>query len=164
MGRATAQVCFWQLDRCLQQRRECVSRARRRRCFQVSSAQLSSASAWLDWLSMEREQGDRDWGAPQWWMTLLRAMTANAIPRGSAARKCSYKCVYALCLLHFRPLWLYFGTTDFHWNEILNYAAVNVVLSKYVIMIKEKSVWSSMIFRYKWAAPREVKAAYCHLL
>lgn len=46
------------------QRWECVSRAVCRRCFQVSSAQLSSASAWLHWLSMEREQGDRDWGGP----------------------------------------------------------------------------------------------------
>ena len=39
------------------------------------SAQLSSTSARLHWLSIEREQGDRDGPcvAPQWWITLLRA-------------------------------------------------------------------------------------------
>lgn len=47
----------------------------RRLWLQVSSAQLSSMSARLHWLSMEREQGDRDGpprAAPQWWMTPLR--------------------------------------------------------------------------------------------
>lgn len=119
-------------------------------------------------------------GAPQWWMALLRAVTANAIPRGSAARKCSYKCVYALCLLHFSPVWWNFVTTDFHWNKILNYAAVNIVLShnvhyydkKWSVFLSDPLKFTSnffckgkeMVFRYKWADLKEVKAAYRHLL
>lgn len=46
------------------QRREGVSGALSRECFQVSSAQVSSAPARLHRLSMEREQGGRPRGGP----------------------------------------------------------------------------------------------------